>query len=35
MLLFKLNTSVYNNRPLTLEIQLSGASQVSTISLDL
>jgi hypothetical protein len=35
LLLFKLNTSVYANRPLTLEIHPPGTSQVSTISLDL
>jgi hypothetical protein len=35
MLLFKLNTSVYANRPLTLEIHPPGSSKVSTISLDL
>jgi hypothetical protein len=35
LLLFKLSTSVYNNRPLTLEIHVPGSSQVSTISLDL
>jgi hypothetical protein len=35
LLLFKLNTSVYANRPLTLEIHPPGSSEVSTISLDL
>jgi hypothetical protein len=35
LLLFKLNTSVYNNRPLTLDIQAPGISHVATISLDL
>ena len=35
LVLFKLNTSVYANRPLTLYIQAPGASQPSTISLDL
>lgn len=35
LLLFKLNTSVYSNRPLTLEIRAPGSSQVSTIALDL
>lgn len=34
-LLFKLNTSVYDNRPLTLEIRAPGQSQPSTVSLDL
>jgi hypothetical protein len=34
-LLFKLNTSIYTNRPLTLQIHVPGSSQVSTISLDL
>ena len=35
LVLFKLNTSVYNNRPLTLEIHQPGESRISTISLDL
>jgi hypothetical protein len=35
MLLFKLNVSVYNNRPLTLFIQPPGQPQPATISLDL
>jgi hypothetical protein len=35
LVLFKLSTQVYNNRPLTLEIHVPGRSQVSTISLDL
>ena len=35
LVLFKLSTSVYNNRPLTLQIHPPGSSQVSTISLDL
>ena len=35
LLLFKLNTSVYSNRPLTLQIHAAGQSQPSTISLDL
>jgi hypothetical protein len=34
-LLFKLSTSVYNNRPLTLEIHVPGSSKISQISLDL
>jgi hypothetical protein len=34
-LLFKLNDSVYSNRPLTLEIHAPGQSQPSTVSLDL
>ena len=34
-LLFKLNNSVYSNRPLTLEIYANGQSQPSSISLDL
>lgn len=35
LLLFKLNNSVYANRPLTLQIRPQGTTQVSTISLDL
>jgi hypothetical protein len=35
LVLFKLNTSVYANRPLTLEIFPPGSSKPSTISLDL
>ncbi|MBV8940466.1 MAG: hypothetical protein JO240_01895 [Solirubrobacterales bacterium] len=35
LLLFRLNTTVYDNRPLTLQIHVPGESQVSTISLDL
>jgi hypothetical protein len=35
LLLFKLPTSVYANRPLTLDIYVPGRSQPSTISLDL
>jgi hypothetical protein len=35
LLLFELNDSVYDNRPLTLEIHSPGTSQTSTISLDL
>jgi hypothetical protein len=35
LLLFKLNDSIYSNRPLTLEIHAAGQSQPSTISLDL
>lgn len=35
LVLFKLNTSVYGNRPLTLFLQAPGAKQPSTISLDL
>jgi hypothetical protein len=34
-LLFKLSTSVYSNRPLTLEIYAPGQSRPSSISLDL
>ncbi len=34
-LLFKLNVSVYSNRPLTLEIHAPGEPNPSTISLDL
>jgi hypothetical protein len=34
-LLFKLNDSIYANRPLTLEIHVPGQAQPSTISLDL
>lgn len=35
LVLFKLSTAVYANRPLTLEIHIPGQSTVSTISLDL
>ena len=35
LLLFKLNTSVYSNRPVTLYIYAPGESKPSTISLDL
>jgi hypothetical protein len=35
LVLFKLNTSVYANRPLILEIHAAGQAQPSTISLDL
>jgi hypothetical protein len=35
LLLFKLNRSVYDNRPLILEIHPQGTAQTSTISLDL
>jgi hypothetical protein len=35
LLLFKLNTSVYSNRPLTLEIRGSSGQLQATISLDL
>ena len=35
LLLFKLPTSVYSNRPLTLQIYASGSSKPSQISLDL
>jgi hypothetical protein len=35
LLLFKLGTSVYSNRPLTLEIYAPGQARPSTISLDL
>jgi hypothetical protein len=34
-LLFKLNDSIYSNRPLTLEIYAKGQSKPSTVSLDL
>jgi hypothetical protein len=34
-LLFKLDDSIYNNRPLTLEIHVPGQAEPSTISLDL
>jgi hypothetical protein len=34
-LLFKINTSVYSNRPLTLEIHASGQADPSTVSIDL
>jgi hypothetical protein len=35
LLLFQLSTTVYDNRPLTLEIHPQGTAQTSTISLDL
>lgn len=35
LILFKLPTAVYNNRPLTLEIPVPGSSRKATISLDL
>ncbi len=35
LLLFKLNTTVYANRPLTLQIYVAGQKQPSSISLDL
>jgi hypothetical protein len=35
LVLFRLNTSVYSNRPLSLEIYAQGAPSPSTISLDL
>jgi hypothetical protein len=35
VLLFKLNDSVYSNRPLMLEIYASGQAKPSTVSLDL
>jgi hypothetical protein len=35
LVLFKLSTAIYANRPLTLEIHVPGQSSVSTISLDL
>jgi hypothetical protein len=35
LLLFKLNTSVYSNRPLTLEIYAPGHAKPSSVSLDL
>ena len=34
-LLFKLNDSIYSNRPLTLEIYAQGQAKPSTVSLDL
>ena len=34
-LLFKLNNSVYSNRPLTLEIHPPGGAQTASVSLDL
>ena len=34
-LLFKLNTSAYSNRPLTLEIHAAGQANPSTVALDL
>jgi hypothetical protein len=35
LLLFKLNTAVYSNRPLTLEIYTPGQASPASISLDL
>ena len=35
LLLFKLPTAVYSNRPLTLQIHAPGQTSPSTISLDL
>jgi hypothetical protein len=35
LLLFKLPTNVYSNRPITLQIHSPGQSTPSTISLDL
>lgn len=35
LILFKINTTAYNNRPLTLEIFAKGQATPSTISLDL
>ncbi len=35
LLLFKLNNTVYSNRPLTLEIYASGEQRPSSVSLDL
>jgi hypothetical protein len=35
LLLFKLNTSVYSNRPLTLQIYAPGEARPSSIALDL
>ena len=35
LLLFKLNDSIYSNRPLTFEIYAAGQSKPSTVSLDL
>jgi len=35
LLLFKLNTAVYSNRPLSLEIYAPGDARPSSISLDL
>jgi hypothetical protein len=34
-LLFKLNNSIYSNRPLTLEIHAAGQTKPTTVSLDL
>jgi hypothetical protein len=34
-LLFKINTSAYSNRPLTLEIHAQGQAKPSTVSIDL
>lgn len=34
-LLFKLNDTIYSNRPLTLEIHAPGQAKASTVSLDL
>jgi len=35
LVLFKINTSAYSNRPLTLQIYAKGQPTPSTISLDL
>jgi hypothetical protein len=35
LLLFKLPTSIFSNRPLTLEINAPGESTPSSVSLDL
>jgi hypothetical protein len=35
LLLFKINTSAYANRPLTLEINAPGQANPSSVSLDL
>ncbi len=35
LLLFKLNTSIYSNRPLTLQIYAPGQAHPSSVSLDL
>ncbi len=35
LVLFKLNNSVYSNRPLTLQIYAPGSTKPSNVSLDL
>jgi hypothetical protein len=35
LVLFRLSTAVYSNRPLTLDIYASGQSKPTTVALDL